>query len=795
MLASLGDGLRRRGPGDQAPAGPLRNPRSVAYRNTTDSRLLQSWRVPGHRLMSSGANDKPKSDDAKPDDEPPGSDRVIRDAEGVIVGARSAGPKILGVIDLKPKPKPAAEPPAAAPARRPPEIIVEQAGPDGPKGRASAHKAREVRSVRRAPGRRTTRRAGKPSSAGTAEMSDEKKRIRVDEAISIGDLAKQMGVKAPKVIRVVWGMGIRNATVNTTVDVETAELVAVEFGYRVEDVSFDESELLDGEEPEAEAGELRAPVIAVMGHVDHGKTTLLDRLRRANVAGGEAGGITQHVGAYRVETAAGPMVFVDTPGHAAFTAMRERGAHLGDITVIVIAADDGVMPTTIEALELVKAADVPILVAVNKCDLPDADVGKVERQLMEHGILSETYGGDTPIVRIAAKLGQGLDELIDQLAVLAELLELRATAEGRASGVVLESRVDRGRGVIATVLVQSGTLNRGDVVVAGESSGRVSALIPSGDLPVDPDEQGDDSGGKPKKGKKKKEKPKGGKSQPTTVQATGPSTVVEIAGLDEPPGVGISFHVVEDDKAAKVLVNHRREQRKRREGARAAAPSFADRLAAERRAALPTIALVLRADVQGSLEAVEQIIAEIRSDKVSTKVISAGVGEITEGDIKLATGARQSGSNVVPAILGFGVKAGGKVVGLADGETIPIRCAKVIYELGEQLRALMLDQIEPSYIEHPLGRAEVRKLFPTSAGTVCGCRVLDGKIQRNAGIRILRGDEVVGSTKLASLRIVDRDVKEVGTDQECGILLADFGDTREGDVLQAFELEAIPPTL
>ncbi|HLT36683.1 MAG TPA: translation initiation factor IF-2 N-terminal domain-containing protein [Enhygromyxa sp.] len=764
--------------------------------------------------MSSGANDKPREElDQTKSDDSGGNERVIRDAEGVIVGARSAGPKILGVIDLKPRPRPAesqqaqankqaaagsSKAPTPGPGRKQ-EIIIEPPGGDGPKGRASAHKAREVRSVRRAPDRRTTRRAGKPSSAGTAEMSEEKKRVRVDEAISIGDLAKQMGVKAPKVIRVVWGMGIRNATVNTTVDVETAELVAAEFGYRVEDVSFDESELLDGEEAETETGELRAPVIAVMGHVDHGKTTLLDRLRRANVAEGEAGGITQHVGAYRVETAAGPMVFVDTPGHAAFTAMRERGANLTDIAVIVIAANDGVMPTTVEALEHVKAAEVPIVVAVNKCDLPDADVARVERQLMEHGVLSEVYGGETPIVRIAAKHGTGLDELIDQLGVLAELLELRASAEGRASGIVLESRVDRGRGVIATVLVQSGTLNRGDVVVAGESSGRLSALIPSGDLPVEP-EDGDDRADdkarskKDKKDKKKKDKPKG-KGQPTTVQSSGPSTVVEIAGLDEPPSVGISFNAVEDDKAAKVLVHHRREQRKRREGARSSAPSFADRLAAERRAALPTIALVLRADVQGSLEAVEQIIAEIRSDKVSTKIISAGVGEITEGDIKLATTARQSGGNVVPAILGFGVRAGAKVTSLADAEGIPTRCAKVIYELGEQLRALMLDQIEPSYVEHPLGRAEVRKLFPTSAGTVCGCRVLDGKIQRNAGVRVLRGGELVGSTKLASLRIVDRDVKEVGTDQECGILLADFGDTREGDVLQAFELEAIPPTL
>jgi translation initiation factor IF-2 len=759
--------------------------------------------------MSSGANDKPKGSkqNSERDDAAPSRERVIRDAEGVIVGARSAGPKILGVIDLKGRTKPAEDRRSGssvaedrgARGRKPvgpkQEVIIEVPG-EQPKGRASAHKAREVRSVRRAPDRRTTRRTGKPSSAGTAEMSDEKKRVRVDEAIALGELAKQMGVKAPKVIRVVWGMGIRNATVNTTVDVETAELVAAEFGYRVEDVSFDESELLDGED--LEAGELRAPVIAVMGHVDHGKTTLLDRLRQAKVAEGEAGGITQHVGAYRVQTNAGPMVFVDTPGHAAFTAMRERGANLTDIAMLVVAANDGVMPTTVEALEHVKAANVPILVAVNKCDLPDADVGRVERQLMEHGVLSEVYGGETPIVQISAKTGAGLDELLEQLGILAELLELRASSEGRATGIVLESRVDRGRGVIATVLVQSGTLNRGDVVVAGESSGRVSALIPLGDVPVpggdesDEDERGKKSK-KPKKDKPKKDKPK--KGQPLTVQSSGPSTVIELAGLDEPPAVGIALNAVEDDKAAKALVHHRREQRKRREGARASAPSFAERLAAERRAALPTIALILRADVQGSLEAVEQIIADIRTDKVITKVISVGVGEITEGDIKLATTARQSGGNVIPAILGFGVKAGAKVASLADNEGIPIRCAKVIYELGEQLEALMIEQLEPSYIEHPLGRAEVRKLFPTSAGIVCGCRVLDGKIQRSAAIRVVRGGEVVASSKLASLRIVDRDVREVGTDQECGILLADHGDTREGDVLQAFELEAIPPSL
>jgi translation initiation factor IF-2 len=798
--------------------------------------------------MSSGSNDERKPagpPSAAEPDKPASEGRVIRDAEGVIVGARSAGPKILGMIDLKGRTGTPARRPGARdgsrdsssrdggpraggsrdggssrtggdkPSNKPsssatPEIVLEPAG-DQPKGRASARKAREERSSRRVPERRAVRR-GKPSSAGTAQMSEDKKRVRIDEVISVGELAKQMGVKAPKVIRVIWGMGIRNATINTTIDVETAELVAADFGYRVEDVSFDESELIDDGDDEVEQGELRAPVIAVMGHVDHGKTTLLDRLRGAAVAAGEAGGITQHVGAYRVHTSAGPMVFVDTPGHSAFSAMRERGANLTDIALLVVAANDGVMPTTIEALRQVQAAEVPILVAVNKCDLPDADVAKVERQLMEHGVLSETYGGETPVVRIAAKHGMGLDDLIDQLAVLAELLELRATTDGRATGIVVESRVDRGRGVIATVLVQSGTLARGDVIVAGESTGRVSALTPMGETD-EPDDamfrphprpepgpsrgeampEQDDAKKKPKQ--KRPKKGSKAKPAPATVQSSGPSTVVEVSGLDEPPAVGIPFNVVEDDKSAKQLVAHRREQRRRREGARSSPPTVAERLAAERRAELPNIALIVRADVQGSLEAVEQIIAECQSHKIQTRIISAGVGEITEGDIKLATTARQAGNNVVPAILGFGVKAGAKVNSLAESEQIPVRCAKIIYELADLLRSLMLSLLEPTYVEHPQGRAEIRKLFPTSAGQVCGCRVVDGKIARSAGIRVLRGGEVITTTKLASLRIVNRDVKEVGTDQECGILLAEQGDVREGDVLLAFELEAIPATL
>jgi translation initiation factor IF-2 len=744
----------------------------------------------------------------------------------VIVGARSAGPKILGFIDVSknrpsgpprrdggrdardgrdgrkgPQVEGRGKPEAGKPESGKPSPIV--GGPikpeaeivldgDRPLGRASARKAREVRQNRRLPGRKLPRRGGLPSGSGTAEMSAEKKRVRVDEAISVGELAKQMGVKAPKVIRSLYNMGIRKVTVNSTVDVDTAELVANEFGYRVEDVSFDESELLDDEETDEDEGEPRVPIVAVFGHVDHGKTTLLDRLRRANVAGGEAGGITQHVGAYRVETIAGPMVFVDTPGHSAFSAMRERGANLTDIAVVIIAANDGIMPTTIEALEKVKQAEVALIIAANKIDLPDADLPKIERQLMEHGILTETYGGEVPLVPISAKHGQGIDSLIEQIGVLAELLELRANAEGRAIGVVLESRVDRGRGVIATVLVQNGTLERGDIVVAGESSGRISALVPSGGA----GEPATATSTAEPEDKKKKAKPvKPVKAKPIIIEKSGPSTVIDIVGFDEPPPVGNLFNVVEDEKAAKQLVLHRKEQRRRKEGALSGAPTFADRLAAERRAELPTLALVVRADVQGSLEAIEQIIDEVRSTKITTKIISTGVGAINEGDVKLANTARQSGSNVRPAIFGFGVKAAAKVAGFAESEGIPIRSSRIIYELGDQLRQLMLDQLDPTFVEHAIGRAEVRKTFPTSFGVVCGCRVVNGKITRSAGVRVIRDGVVVKQGKIASLRILDRDVRDVGDGHECGILVADFETAREGDVIEAFELEALPATL
>lgn len=701
--------------------------------------------------MSSGANDKPKPDHSKPENGA-GNDRVIRDAEGVIVGARTAGPKILGVIDLK-RPKPSADAaaaaspkPAAASARRP-EIVVEQAG-DGPKGRASARKAREVRSVRRAPGRPTTRRSGgKPSSAGTAEMSDEKKRVRVDEVISIGDLAKQMGVKAPKVIRVVWGMGIRNATVNATVDVETAELVAAEFGYRVEDVSFHESELLDDEA--AEAGELRAPVIAVMGHVDHGKTTLLDRLRRANVAEGEAGGITQHVGAYRVETTAGPMVFVDTPGHAAFTAMRERGAHLTDIAVIVVAANDGVMPTTIEALEHVKAAGVPILIAVNKCDLPDAQPDRVRQQLADHGLIPEEWGGDTMYVNVSALKGENIDKLLESIVLSAEVLELKANPDKPAAGIVVEARLDRNRGPMASVLIQEGTLRVGDMVVAGRTFGKVRAML--------------DDRGEP-------------------LESAGPSTPIEILGLDGVPEAGDKVNAAEDDKVAKQVVEHRRQEYRRRELASTSRISLEGLMERQSENAVKELKIVLKADVQGTAEALKASLVKLSTAKVRVNVIAAAVGGITESDVNLA----KAGGAI---IVGFHVRPAGKSSKHAEQEGVEIRLYDIIYDALDDVKNAMAGLLAPIKREVPMGQLQVRDTFAIpKVGVVAGCMVTSGKVSRKAHLRVIRDSVQVYEGKIASLRRFKDDVSEVQHGFECGVMVQGWNELKPGDIIEAYEV-------
>jgi translation initiation factor IF-2 len=678
----------------------------------------------------------PREDDA----------RLVRDADGVIIGTKSktSGPTIVDFIKL----------PGGGPAaQRRQQVIITDASKSRSEGRATARKKREEKAQQRGRQRRPVRRRdrGGPKQVSTVEMSEAKKRIRVDEVIQISDLAHQMGVKASKVIRQLWVMGMRNLTINHAIDVDTAELVAAEFGYTVENTSFQEDELLSGYEDED--GELRAPVVTIMGHVDHGKTTLLDYIRSAKVAEGEAGGITQHIGAYRVETSQGPVVFIDTPGHEAFTAMRSRGAAVTDIIVLIVAADDGVMPTTREAIKHAQESDVPIIVAINKIDKPDANVGRVEQMLMKEGLVGEAYGGETPICHISAKTGAGVEALLELLAVQAEVLELRAPLDGAAVGTVIESRVDKGRGTIATLLVQAGTLRRGDIVVATEYSGKVRDLFTPTGKKVD--------------------------------EAT-PSTPVEVLGLDGAPPAGERFYVVDSDRDARALVAHRREQRRRRESVRSG-PSALERLKSKR---TPILKVVLKADVQGSAEALRETLEDLSTPKVRVEVIAAGVGAINESDVKIAAAADN------PLIVGFNVKTVGKAAPLAEQEKIPIETFSVIYEAADRIRERMIDLLEPEYREIELGQAEVRALFPIPRlGVVAGCRVVRGSVTRTSYVRVRRGDALLHTGKISSLRVFKDDVKEVKEGQECGIVVAEFTDVQPGDILEAFELETIRPEL
>lgn len=683
--------------------------------------------------------------EAKPAVAEGGSDRVLRNEDGVIVGAASqrSEPKILGFIQL--------------PASRRKQVIITDANEKDKMGRASIRKQREERHQargRRKPPRRGGRgqdRSG-PPKINTIAMGDDKKRIRVDEAIQVADLAHQMGKKASAILRTLWGMGMRGITINNAIDFETAEMVATEFGYTTEDVAFDEAGMTSQDD---EAGyEHRAPVVTVMGHVDHGKTSLLDFIRKSRVAAGEAGGITQHVAAYKVETAKGEVTFLDTPGHEAFSAMRERGAQVTDIVVLVVAADDGVMPTTVEAIKHCRDAGVPIVVAVNKIDKPDANAGRVKQALMEHEIVGEEFGGTVPLIEVSAKTGQGVEELLETLALQAEVLELRAPVDGKAGGTVLEARIDKGRGIVVTVLVQTGTLRKGDIVVADEFHSRVRGLV--------------DQNGK-------------------MLKEVGPSTPIEVLGLGGVPHAGDTINVVENDKDAKALVAHRREKRLRKESVRTG-PSITEMML---RKQLPMLKVVLKADVQGSSQALAEALEEItnETEKVKLKVIKSEVGQINETDVKYAN----AGDAV---IFGFNVKTAGKAAPVAESEGVTIHTFGVIYDALDKARELMVGLLEPEYREREQGEAEVRALFPIPRlGVVAGCRITKGSITRNSHVRVVRDGEVLHSGVISSLRVHKDDVKEVKDGFECGIVVDGYTGLEEGDTLQAFEMEAIPPTL
>jgi translation initiation factor IF-2 len=544
-------------------------------------------------------------------------------------------------------------------------------------------------------------------------------------------------------------MGMTGVNINAAIDFDTAQLLANEFGYEVQNVAFKEDDIFAQKVEEGEQLVLRSPVVTVMGHVDHGKTTLLDSIRKARVAAGEAGGITQHVAAYKVPSSHGDIVFLDTPGHEAFTEMRARGAQATDIVVLVVAANDGVMPQTLEALAHAKDAKVSIIVAVNKIDMPDAAPERVKQQLADHGLIPEEWGGDTMYVNVSALKGENIDKLLEGISVTAEVLELRANPNKPASGLVIEARLDRNRGPMATVLVQEGTLRTGDVLVAGRTFGKVRAML-------------DDRG--------------------NTVEVAGPSTPVEILGLDGVPDAGDQVNAAEDDKVAKQVVEHRRQQFRKRELASTSRISLEGMMARNAEGAAKELKIVLKTDVQGSAEALKASLTKLSTEKVSVHVIAAGVGGITESDVNLA----KAGGAI---IVGFHVRPAGKSSKLAEQEEVEIRLYDIIYDALDEVRTAMAGLLAPIKREVAMGTLQVRETFAVpKVGTVAGCMVTTGKINRKAHLRIVRDAVQIYEGKIGSLRRFKDDVSEVQHGFECGVMVAGWNEIKTGDVIEAYEV-------
>ncbi len=635
-------------------------------------------------------------------------------------------------------------------------------GKSGKKGRRRIDFSRngDVEFMRPRRGRKRKDAARKKSTPRepVAEMKAIKKRIKVVETIAVGELAKRMGVKAGEVIAKLMGLGVM-ATVNQSLDVDTAILVASDFGYEVEQAMTDELEIeaLQLQEDE-QGGEAipRPPVVTVMGHVDHGKTSILDAIRKTDVAEGEAGGITQHIGAYHVKSPSGDVTFVDTPGHAAFTEMRSRGAKVTDIVVLVVAADDGVMDQTKEAIAHSQAAKVPIVVAVNKIDKDNANPERVQRELGEFGLLPEAWGGDTIFCETSAKKGIGIEELLENIQLLAELLELKADPKRRAKGTIIEAQLHKGRGPVATVLVQEGTLRPGDHFVAGMFSGKVRMLL---------NERGE------------------------RVQEAGPAIPVEVQGISGVPHAGDEFVVVPDEKMAKSVAASRQLKARESELASASKVSLDNLFEKMAEQDVLELKMILRADVQGTLQAFGQAAEKLSTDEVKVKVLHEGTGSITENDVHLA-----AASDAV--IIGFNVRPSVKVKDLAEREGVDIRSYDVIYHALEDIEKAMVGLLAPSFTERVIGTAEVRETFHVpKVGTIAGCAVIDGKIERNASVRVLRDGVVIYTGKIGSLKRFKDDVKEVLTGYECGIGVENFNDIKVGDTLEAFVMEEVEATL
>jgi translation initiation factor IF-2 len=581
--------------------------------------------------------------------------------------------------------------------------------------------------------------------------------IAVPETITVGELAHRMSVKAAEVIKALMKLGTM-ATINQVLDQETAMILVEEMGHKAKAAKLDDPEayLTETEEHAAAEVQPRPPVVTVMGHVDHGKTSLLDFIRRAKVAAGEAGGITQHIGAYHVETPRGVVTFLDTPGHEAFTAMRARGAKATDIVVLVVAADDGVMPQTVEAINHAKAAEVPLVVAMNKIDKHEANPDKVKQELLAHQVVPEEYGGDSPVVPVSAKTGQGVDELLEQVLLQAEVLELKAPVDAPAKGVVIEARLDKGRGPVATLLVQSGTLNRGDIVLTGAVYGRVRAML--------------DENGKP-------------------VQSAGPSIPVEIQGLSEVPNAGEEMMVIADERKAREIALFRQGKFRDVKLAKQQAAKLENMFEQMGEGEKKVLTLVIKADVQGSQEALVHALTRLATEEVKVTVVHAGVGGITESDVNLAMASRA-------VIIGFNTRADAAARKLAETSGIQVKYYNIIYDAVEEIKAALSGMLAPERKEQVLGLVEVRQVFKISkVGTIAGCYVQEGLVKRSAQVRVLRDNVVIHTGEIDSLKRFKDDVREVKAGFECGMSLKNFSDVKEKDQFEVFETVEVARTL
>jgi translation initiation factor IF-2 len=734
-----------------------------------------------------GVEEELKAPPAAPESAPPPSPAAAPSAAPPAAAAAPAsapqepprGARVLGRIDLKrvvmvPSPTP--------PVRRP--MPGQPAAPAAPTGdgarvtrdgepakpatgeaekpKAGRHKKRVVKKQDVLEFREKELRSGRIPKKRRALPGKEQRKteitvpkaskrvIRISEVISVGDLAREMGVKAGEVIKKLMGLGMM-ATINQVLDADTATLVAADFDHQVENVAFDAESMLQVEhqtEQEDAALLSRPPVVTIMGHVDHGKTSLLDAIRSTNVTAQEHGGITQHIGAYHVQVDGRSVTFLDTPGHEAFTAMRARGAKVTDIVVLVVAADDGVMPQTVEAINHARAADVPIIVAVNKMDRPDADLERVKRGLSEYGLVSEDWGGDTVFAPVSAKTHEGIPHLLEMLLLQADILELQANPDKLARGTIIEAKLDRGRGPVATVLVQEGTLRVGDAFVCGVFSGRIRAMI-------------NDLGQK--------------------VETAPPSFPVEILGLQGVPQAGDSFIAVADESKARQVAEYRHIKQRETELVKSSKVSLEELYDQIKTGDVKELRVVLKADVQGSVEALSDALTRMSSPEVKLRVIHGSVGGITESDILLA-----AASNAI--VIGFNVRPESKGQALAAQEGVDVRLYTIIYEAVADVRAAMEGMLEPTFREQTQGRVEIRQIFNIQGiGTIAGCHVTEGKVQRGNLVRLLRDQVVVHEGKLASLKRFKDDVREVAAGYECGLSLEGYQDIKQGDVIEAYE--------